>query len=105
MKLRALVASHLFTLTTSAFAQFFPAQAFVTVFPARVSVQVYNPYYEPIVCSGQVFGQTMYGPVLNVFFLEQLMLAGQSSYATVVTNPFNPFVNGWANINCRFARW
>jgi len=105
MKLKLLIVSlSLMILSSSAFAQFFPAQAYVSVLPGRVSAQVYNPYYEPIVCNGQVFGQTFQGPVFNAFFFEQFMPAGQSRFAFVQANPYNPFVRGWANITCRFAR-
>jgi len=86
-------------------AQFFPAQAHVAVNPLQVSVTVYNPYYEPIICSGQVFGQTYYGQVYNAVFLEQFMPAGTSRFAYVYTNAYNPFVNGWPQVTCRFARY
>lgn len=92
-------------LHSSAFAQWFAANPSVQVLPGRVTVQVYNPYYEPIICSGQVFGQTAGGPVFNAFFAEQFMPMGQSRFAFVQTTPFMPFVGGWANINCRFARF
>lgn len=105
MKLKLTIVALLITLASSAFAQFFPSNPNVTVLPGQVSAVVFNPYYEPIVCSGQVFGQTARGPVFNAFFVEQFMPAGTSRFATVVTNVFNPFVTGWANINCRFVRW
>ena len=105
MKLKLFFVTMLITLATSAFAQFFPSNASVTVLPYQVTAQVYNPYYEPIICTGQVFGQTAAGPVFNAFFAEQFMPAGTSRVAFVVTNGFNPFVGGWANINCRFNRW
>lgn len=105
MKLKSLFIALFLTLTTSAFAQFFSANPVVTVLPGQVAAQVYNPYYEPIVCNGQVFGQTARGPVFNAFFTEQLMPAGSYRFATVVTNAFTPFIGGWANINCRFVRW
>lgn len=92
-------------MTTSAFAQFFSANPTVTVLPFQVRAEVYNPFYEPIICNGQVFGQTAQGPVYNAFFAEQLMPVGSSRIAVVVTNGFNPFLGGWANIHCRFARW
>jgi hypothetical protein len=105
MKLKALILASALTLTSSAFAQYFAANPAVTVLPGQVSVQVYNPYYEPIICNGQVFGQTINGPVFNAFFAEQFMPAGSSRFAVVVTNPYNRFVGGWANIHCRFNRW
>lgn len=105
MKLKAFIFALVLSMTPTAFAQFFPAKAYVTVLPGQVSAEVYNPYYEPIICSGQVFGQTAAGPVFSTFFAQQFMPAGSYRYAVVVSNGFNPFVGGWANINCRFARW
>jgi hypothetical protein len=105
MKLKAsLIALFLFA-STSVFAQFFPAKAFVTVLPGIVTAEVYNPYYEPIICNGQVFGQTAYGAVYNAFFVEQLLPAGDYRFARVNALPMNPFVTGWTNIHCRFARF
>lgn len=104
MKLKALFIALVLTVSSQAFAQFFPSQARVTVLPGQVLAQVYNPYYEPIICNGQVFGQTARGPVFNAFFAQQLLPAGAHRYAVVTTNAFNPFVGGWANIVCRFAR-
>ncbi|MBA2404015.1 MAG: hypothetical protein H0V66_04520 [Bdellovibrionales bacterium] len=108
MKLKVLIFALVLTLTSSAFAQFFLANPSVTVTPAQVSAEVFNPYYEPIICNGQVFGQTAAGPVFHAFFAEQFMPAGSYRYAVVTTNPYNfyqRFVGGWATIHCRFARW
>ena len=105
MKLKALFFALVISMTSTAFAQFFPAKAYVTVLPGQVTAQVLNPYYEPIICSGQVFGQTAYGVVYNAFFAQQFLPAGGYRFATVIANGFNPFVTGWANIHCRFARF
>ena len=105
MKLKLTIIALLMSLNTSAFAQYFMSNPTVTILPGQVSVEVYNPYYEPIICSGQVFGQTVTGPVFNAFFAEQFMPAGSYRYAFVTTNAYNYFVGGWANIRCRFARW
>lgn len=106
MKLKALFVACLFVvLSSQAFAHWFPGQAFVSVNPGQVTAQVYNPHYEPIICTGQVFGQTYSGAVFTTYFAEQFMPAGHYRYAFVYTNPYNPFVRGWANINCRFARY
>jgi hypothetical protein len=104
MKLKLSIIALLITLTSSAFANYFMANPTVTVLPGRVSVQVYNPYYEPIICNGQVFGQTYAGPIFNAFFAEQFMPAGANRFAFVQASPYNPFVGGWANIHCRFLR-
>jgi hypothetical protein len=104
MKLKTLGIALVMAFTSSAFAQFFPARAQVTVLPGQVNAQVFNPYYEPIICNGQVFGLTAGGALLNAFFVEQFMPAGSYRYAVVNAHPFNPFINGWANIHCRFVR-
>ena len=105
MKLKLSIIALIITLTSSAFAQFFMANAAVTVLPGRVSVEVFNPYYEPIICRGEVYGQTIQGPVFNAFFIEQFLPAGGFRFAFVQTTPFAPFIGGWANIYCRFARF
>lgn len=105
MKLKALIVAFALTLTTSAFAQFFQARVNVAVLPGQVAAEVYNPFYEPIVCNGQVFGQTAAGPVFNAFFAEQILAPGTVRFAFVRTTPFNPFVGGWSQIHCRFLRW
>jgi hypothetical protein len=91
--------------TSSAFAQFFAARVNMMVLPGQVSAEVYNPFYEPIVCNGLVYGQTALGPVFNAFFTEQIMAPGTFRYAYVMTGPLNPFVGGWSQIHCRFLRW
>lgn len=104
MKLKVLFIAALLSLfTSSAFAQFFPGRVQVTVLPLQVSAQVFNPYMRPIICSGQVFGQPAYSPLLTTFFMEQFIPAGGYRFAYVQTLPHNPFVRGWANMNCRFA--
>lgn len=91
--------------TNAAFAQFFPARTNVFVHPGQVSAQVFNPFYEPIVCNGQIFGQTAAGPVFSTFLFDQLLPPGTVRVGYLMGNPYNPFVGGWSQINCRFLRW
>lgn len=105
MKLKALIFATTLTLASSAFAQFFPAKAMVSVLPAQVSAQVFNPYYEPIICNGQVFGRTVSGAVFTTYFAEQFMTAGSYRQAYVNALPLDSFITGWANIHCRFVRY
>ena len=104
MKLKAFIVLSLLTAST-AFAQFFPGRVDVVVLPGRIAAQVVNPFFQPIVCSGQVFGQIASGQVFNTFFYEQVLPIGAYRYAYVTTTPFLPFVGGWANINCRYLGW
>ena len=105
MKLKSLIVLGLLVLSTSALAQWFPARVEVVVLPGQVAAKVFNPYYEPLICNGQVFGQTAHGPVFNTYFAEQFLPAGGFRYAYVQTTPLSPFLTGWANIHCRFARF
>jgi hypothetical protein len=105
MKLKALVFGCLLSVfSTSAFAyHWFPGVVQYRVLPGQVAFTVFNPHFQPIICSGQVFGQTIAGPVFNAFFVEQFMPAGSHRFAFVNATPFMPFSHGWANIHCRFA--
>lgn len=105
MKLKILLTLAFLTFTASAFAQWFPGRVNVVVLPGQVAAEVMNPYYEPIICNGQVFGQTAQGPVFTTYFAEQFLPVGGFRYAYVQTTPYAPFVRGWANIQCRFARY
>lgn len=101
--MKALLFAALLTVSAQSFAYWFPATVRVTSLPGAVTAEVSNPYLRPIICNGQVFGQTYQGPVFNAFFAEQWMPVGSYRYAYVHTNAFAPFVNGWANIYCRYG--
>ncbi len=103
MKLKALVMTLALTVSASSFAYWFPATVQVSVLPGLVTAQVVNPYYQPIICAGQAFGQTSYGQVFNAYFTEQFMPAGSYRYAYVQTNVYAPFITGWSNIVCRYV--
>lgn len=103
MKLRSFIVAAFFALvTSSAFAQWFPGLVRTSVLPGQVAFQVVNPNYQPIVCNGQVFGQTIYGHVFTTGFYNQLILGGGFRYAYVNAVPYAPFARGWANIQCRY---
>ncbi len=103
MKLKALFLSLMMTLSVSSFAYpWFPAQYHVQVLPGQVAAQIFNPHYVPIICSGQVFGQTYGGPMLTSGFIQHLLQPGTSRFAFVHTNAWHPFVHGWANLQCRY---
>ncbi len=102
MKLKVLV---LFCVvfSPSVFAQFFPARADIRIIPGQVAATIYNPYYETIICNGQVFGQTSQGFLLHAKMVEQVLIPNEYRYLFLRTMLNNPFVNAWANINCRFV--
>ena len=104
MKFKAVIFAGLFALmTTAAFAQIIPARVNVTVLSGQITAHVINPFPQPIICNGQVFGQTIAGPVLTTFFHEQVILPGSDRIAFVVAHPVNPFISGRADVHCRFA--
>lgn len=103
MKRNFLLFVTVFILTSPAFAQWFPAPTNVFVLPGQVRAEVFNPYFSPIICNGQAFGQTNFGQIFNSYFFEQFLFPGDFRFVFVQTTPFAPFVRGWANINCRFA--
>ncbi len=102
MKLKTVVLAALLSLSTSAFAQWFPGAVHVTVLPGQVVARVWNPNFAPIVCNGQVYGMTTFGQVFTTFFVEQLLPVGDFRLAYVNATTIAPFVNGWANIHCRY---
>ncbi len=103
MKLKTSLVAILLVISSSAFAQWFSARINVVVLPGQVAAEVINPFQHPVICKGQVFGQTSRGPVYTTYFLEQFLPLGTNRYAYVQTTPNTPFVGGWANIFCRFA--
>ena len=103
MKLKALIFSALMSLSMGASAYYwFPAQYQVQVLPGQVTAQIFNPQMTPIICSGQVFGQTYAGPVLTSGFVEHFLMPGTNRFAFVYTNAWAPFIHGWANLQCRY---
>ena len=95
----------LFFFSTHSMAQYLlPARAQVFVYPGRISVDVYNPYYEPITCSGQIFGETNWRQVMSSFFHHPLIPAGYSTHQFMIPYYGHFFINGWVNISCHFLR-
>lgn len=103
MKRQILMIITILMFSSSVFGQWFPAPTNVFVLPGQVRAEVFNPYLSPIICNGQVYGQTTYGQIFSSYFIEQFLVPGDFRFAFVQTTPFAPFVGGWANIQCRFA--
>lgn len=86
------------------------AQAYTFVPPMNFFVnrdvattRVFNSTAFPIVCSGQAFGQTYGGVVLNAWLNNVVIYPGQWADATVFSNYYDPFARAWANIGCMRA--
>src|SRR5579885_2727671 len=79
----------------------FPASAFVTVTPSVATVQVFNSYEGPVSCWGSVTAVTASGIPLTESFVMQSVDMQTYGYAYVyTTNPYDPFINGWAQAWC-----
>lgn len=98
MKLKSLVMALALTLSASAFA-WFPANPRMYVLPLEARAEVTNFTGWPIRCQGYVFGRTFYGFVRQAWF-DQVIFPGQFRIAVVGAFPADPFVQGWAQINC-----
>jgi hypothetical protein len=70
--------------------------------PTQITAEVMNPHHTPIICNGNVWGRNLRGELLTALFLEQVLFPGQSRYAFVSTFTWAPFIDGQANIHCRF---
>lgn len=105
--MRLWIRSALFTIimSSSLAHAYFPVNPFMTILPATVTAQVYNPYYEPILCQGTAFGRTLRGFVFQGF-MREIVPPGQYRYVSVyVNNPYlDRFATGWANVGCMFLR-
>ncbi len=100
MKLKSLfVALTITVMSSSAFAQWYPVQAYVTWNQTQASAQVANHFGWPVRCQGNVFGVTQFGVHRSAWF-DQIIPAGQYRYAVVGVFPGEFFINGYANINC-----
>lgn len=73
----------------------------VSVAPNAVTATVVNPYARPIICSGFVYGRSAYsGQVFNSW-MNSIVIYPRGFYNLHVYNQWEPFANGWANIQCR----
>lgn len=88
----------------------FSVQAYTFVPPMNFFVnrdvattRVFNSTAFPIVCSGQAFGQTYRGVVLNTWLSNVVIYPGQWADATVFSNYYDPFARAWAQIGCARA--
>lgn len=98
---KLIVSSALFlgiSLNVSAY-NFIPAMNFFVNRDIATS-RVFNTAAFPIVCSGQAFGQTYSGVVLNMWINNMVIYPGQWADATVFSNYYDPFTRAWAHVSC-----
>jgi hypothetical protein len=93
-------------ISVSSFAHWFPYQAQVFATPNRVQATVVNFYARPMVCQGFAFGLTTFGYQLNSYLNNVYIAPGMNAYAYVYNYNFqDPFIRGWANLNCIFVNY
>ena len=95
-----LAASLTILVATATACAWWQADARINVRRRIVEAAVYNGLPGPIYCQGYVFGRTYQGQVLNVR-MAGFVPPGRYAYVYVYTNEMNPFIAGWANIQCR----
>jgi hypothetical protein len=79
----------------------FAVNAFVSVTPGLATVQVYNSYEGPVGCYGSVTAVTASGiPLTENFVIDTVGVASYGYAYVYTTNPYDPFVNGWAQAWC-----
>lgn len=89
------------TLSTQAFA-FIPQMEFYVNREVAVA-RVWNTSFRPIVCSGQAFGRTYQGVVLNSWINGLVVYPSASADVYVYSNFYDPMSQAWAQIDCQIA--
>ena len=87
------------TLATSNAFAFFPQMNSFVNNEVAVS-RVWNTSFRNIVCSGQAFGRTWQGVVLNSYVNSLVVYPGQYVDIYVHSNIYDPMVQAWAQVDC-----
>lgn len=74
----------------------------ISVAPNVVTATVANPYSRAIICSGFAYGQAAYSGTVFNSWLNNVVIYPGGFYNLHVYNQWEPFNNGWANIQCRW---
>jgi hypothetical protein len=99
---KLIITCALFIVTISNAFAFFPQlNSFVNGEVA--TTRVWNTSYRAMVCSGNAFGQTYNGVVLNSWFNNLYIMPGMYADAFVYTNYYDPFARAWAQVDCQFT--
>lgn len=85
---------------TASAQQWFNVNAQVQVNQLNVSATVVNNFGATVMCRGNVIGLSYYGANLTAPFFNVVIPAGQFFRAFAYTNRMDPFVNGYAEVQC-----
>jgi hypothetical protein len=80
----------------------FRAHAHISVTQFQVTATVVNQAPRAVLCSGYVYGQTWSGITTWGYMNSVVVLPGQWAHVNAFTNTYDPFVNGWSDLWCRF---
>lgn len=102
MKALALICA-LFALPTAhAYFPQFRANAHISVTQFQATATVVNQSWRAVTCSGYVYGQTWSGITYWGQMNAVVIYPGQYAHVHAFTNTYDPFVNGWSDIWCRY---
>lgn len=82
-------------------ANFVMVNPHVSIGPNVVTATVVNPYRRAIICSGFTYGQAAYSGTVFNSYMNGIVIYPGGFYNLHVYNQWEPFGNGWANIQCR----
>ncbi len=78
-----------------------PVEAKIIVLNNQVTAVVYNRWEKTIVCNGQLSGKAESGYVTMAWMNSVRIKHGMNSYVYLNNeNSYNPFAQGWADIDC-----
>lgn len=80
----------------------FQVDADVIINPRLIKVRVTNYESAVLQCQGRVYGETQYGQVGSANFYLSSLHVGSYGYAYLNSYGNSYFVNGWADVRCRF---
>lgn len=88
--------------SAKAYYGFFRANAHISVTQFQVTATVVNRSGRALLCQGHVYGQTWTGLTTWGYMNHVLVLPGQWAHVSAFTNTYDPFVNGWSDLWCRY---
>ncbi|MFA5583615.1 MAG: hypothetical protein WDA09_05310 [Bacteriovoracaceae bacterium] len=103
MKLKLLSFIFVSLLTTQAMAHVFTPLSKITTLPGRVTVEIINNNYRPIVCSGEIYGFKVLGQQILPFHNIIVPAGGVMPVSLFAAGM--PFVSSNYVLGCHFIGW
>jgi hypothetical protein len=104
MKALALGLCFLILSTTQAlsYVGHFRAHPHISVSQFQATATLVNQSFRPVVCSGYVYGRTWSGMTPWGQMNGVVIYPGQYAHVHATTNTYDPFVNAWSDLWCRY---